>query len=187
MNKLVKSFCFYLSTPLLTQVLVLTLVLTLEGCGFSLKQQVDLPFTSIFVNQSELTPFVREFRKSVASSGRVEVITDPKRLDQAQVILEILPERTDQIILGRTAVGTINAYQLRLMIPFKLRTQDGLEIIPETEVSLFRDLSFNETIALSKEAEITLMFTNMRSEIGRQIMRRVATAGKNWSAEQPTH
>jgi LPS-assembly lipoprotein len=62
-----------------------------------------------------------------------------------------------------------------------------MEIIPETEISLFRDISFNETIVLSKEAEEQLLYRNMQTDIAEQMMRRVANAGKSWGLEQSIH
>ena len=169
--------------------LTLTLCMTLGllGCGFALKKPVEIPFKSIYGNFADQTPFGQALRKTILASGGVELITDTKRMDQAQVVLEVLHEQKDKIILGRTAAGTVNAYQLRLMVSFKLRTQDGMEIIPETEISLFRDISFNETIVLSKEAEEQLLYRNMQTDIAEQMMRRVANAGKSWGLEQSIH
>ena len=163
---------------------VLVVTLGVGGCGFALKQPVETPFKSIYGNFTDQTPFGQALRKTILAPGNVDLITDPRRMDQAQVILEVLHEQKDKIILGRTAAGTVNAYQLRLMIAFKLRTQDGTELIPETEIALFRDISFNETIVLSKEAEEQLLYRNMQTDIAEQMMRRVATAGKKWAAEQ---
>ncbi len=165
--------------------LVLAVTLGVGGCGFALKQPVETPFKSIYGNFSDQTPFGQALRKTILAPGNVDLITDPKRMDQAQVVLEVLHEQKDKIILGRTAAGTVNAYQLRLMIAFKLRTQDGAELIPETEIALFRDISFNETIVLSKEAEEQLLYRNMQTDIAEQMMRRVAVAGRKWGAEQP--
>jgi LPS-assembly lipoprotein len=157
-----------------------SLLLGLSGCGFELKKPVQVPFKSIYGNFSELTPFGMALKRVILASGKVELITDPKKMDQAQVILEIVHELRDRSILGRTAAGTVNAYQLRLMVSFKLRTQDGTELIPETDIYLSRDISFNETIVLSKEAEEQLLYRNMQTDIAEQIMRRVASAGSQW-------
>jgi len=163
--------------------LALTVSLALVGCGFGLKKPTEVPFKSIYGNFSDLTPFGKALRKTILASGNVELITDPKRMDQAQIILEVLSEQRDKVILGRTGAGTVNAYKLRLTISFRLRTQDGTELIPETDISLFRDMSFNETIVLSKEAEEQLLYLNMQSDIAEQIMRRVASTGKKWTSE----
>lgn len=169
--------------PLLAFLIAIAMATGLLGCGFALKKPVEIPFKSIYGNFSDQTPFGQALRKTILSSGTVELITDPKRIDQAQVVLEVVHEQKDKIILGRTAAGTVNAYQLRLLVTFKLRTQDGMELIPETEISLFRDISFNETIVLSKEAEEQLLYRNMQSDIAEQMMRRVASAGKKWYSD----
>jgi len=179
MRYLLKSICLLC--------LALGLLFGLEGCGFALRKPVEIPFKSIYGNFSEISPFGQALRKTILSSGNVELITDPKRLDQAQIILEVLHEQRDKIILGRTAAGTVNAYQLRLMISFKLRTPDGMELIPETEIALFRDMSFNETIVLAKDAEEQLLYRNMQADVAEQIMRRVANAGKKWSGESSVY
>lgn len=160
--------------------LVVLTSLVLSGCGFELKKPIEIPFKTIYANFSDQTPFGIALRRVITATGQVELITDPKRMDQAQVILEIIHDQKDKVILGRTAAGTVNAFQLRLNISFKLRTQDGVELIPETEISLFRDISFNETIVLSKEAEEQLLYRNMQSDIAEQMMRRVASVGKQW-------
>jgi LPS-assembly lipoprotein len=173
MNQTYKSLCIY--------VVALLMLLVLPGCGFELKKPIQIPFKSIYGNFQDQTPFGIALRRTIIASGQVQLITDPKRIEEAQVVLEVLREQKDKIILGRTAAGTVNSYQLRLNVAFKLRTQDGIELIPETEISLFRDISFNETIVLSKEAEEQLLYRNMQTDIAEQMMRRVASAGKQWT------
>jgi LPS-assembly lipoprotein len=160
-------------------VLIGMLTLSLGGCGFELKKPAQLPFKSIYGNFSEQTPLGQALKRGILASGGAELIMDPKRMDKAQVILEVINDFKDKVILGRTATGTVNAYQLRLFVTFKLRTQDGSELIPESEISLFRDISFNETIALSKEAEEQLLYKSMQADVADQILRRISIAGKN--------
>ena len=57
---------------------------------------------------------------------------------------------------------------------FKLRTPQGKELIPETEMLQQRDISFNESAVLAKEAEEGLMYRDMQSDIVQQLMRRLA-------------
>ena len=65
-------------------------------------------------------------------------------------------------------------YQLRLRFKFRLRTPNGNELIPSTEILQARDISFNETAALSKEAEEQLLYRDMQSDIVQQTLRRLA-------------
>ena len=65
---------------------------------------------------------------------------------------------------------------MRLRIRFKLRASDGRELIPDTELLQQRDISYNETIALAKEAEEALLFRNMQTDLVQQLLRRLAAA-----------
>ena len=50
----------------------------------------------------------------------------------------------------------------------------GKELIPETELLQQRDISFNESAVLAKEAEETLLYRDMQTDIVQQLMRRLA-------------
>ena len=57
---------------------------------------------------------------------------------------------------------------------FRLRTQGGKELIPDSEIVLTRDINFNETGALSKESEEALLYRDMENDLVQQIQRRLA-------------
>ena len=54
-----------------------------------------------------------------------------------------------------------------------MRTRDGYELIADTELVQERDISFNESAALSKEAEEQLLYRDMRSDLVQQVLRRL--------------
>jgi LPS-assembly lipoprotein len=60
-----------------------------------------------------------------------------------------------------------------LRFRFRLRTRDGYELISDTELVQERIISFNESAALSKEAEEQLLYRDMRSDIVQQVLRRL--------------
>jgi LPS-assembly lipoprotein len=80
----------------------------------------------------------------------------------------------EKVILSRTSAGSVREFQLRFRIRFKLRTRDGIEVIPDTELVQERDISFSETAALSKETEEGLLYRDMRSDLVQQVLRRLA-------------
>jgi LPS-assembly lipoprotein len=49
----------------------------------------------------------------------------------------------------------VREFQLRTRLKFKLRTPQGKELIPETELLQQRDISFNESAVLAKESRKT--------------------------------
>ena len=57
---------------------------------------------------------------------------------------------------------------------FKLRSARGAELIAATEILQQRDISFNESAVLAKEAEQGLLYREMQGDIVQQIMRSLA-------------
>ncbi|KQP12162.1 LPS assembly lipoprotein LptE [Pseudorhodoferax sp. Leaf267] len=150
------------------------LALPLAACGFKLRAPPDFAFTSIYIAMPEASPLGNELRRNLNGTGRVEVITDPARALQAQVRLEPTLDQRERVVAGLNSSGQVRELQLRLRFRFRLRTPQGTEPIPEVEILQQRDMSFNESVVLSKDAEEALLYRNMQSDIVQQIMRRLA-------------
>jgi LPS-assembly lipoprotein len=146
----------------------------LGGCGFALRKAPDFAFTSLFTGLPESSPLGVELRRSLQSSGKIQVITDPRRLSEAQVILDVLADQREKVVLSLNASGQVRENQLRIRFRFKLRTLAGKELIPESEITQQRDITFNESVALSKESEEALLYRDMQSDIVQQLVRRLA-------------
>ena len=95
-------------------------------------------------------------------------------MNEAEVILDGLGERREKAVVGATSSGQVREFQLRLSFTFRLRTPQGKELIPETELLQTRDISFNESAVLAKEAEENLLYRDMQTDIVQQLMRRLA-------------
>ena len=146
----------------------------LTACGFQLRQAPNYPFRTLYSGLPEASVFGQELKRNISASGRVEVISDPKQVERADVIFDLLLELPEKVILSRTSAGAVREFQLRFRIRFKLRTRDGIELIPDTELVQERDMSFNETAALSKETEEGLLYRDMRLDLVQQVLRRLA-------------
>jgi LPS-assembly lipoprotein len=147
--------------------------LLLAGCGFQLRQAPNFAFDSIQVAAAPSSPVGNELRRTIGASGRVQV-TGPAEPDKAQVILDLLAEQREKVVVGLNATGQVREFQLRSRIRFKVRNRTGRELIPETELLLQRDISFNESAALSKEAEESLLYRDMQGDLVQQLLRRLA-------------
>jgi LPS-assembly lipoprotein len=146
----------------------------LAGCGFQLRQAPDFAFDSIAVQAPLTSALANELRRSLAADGRLTVVppsADPK---QARVILEMPNELREKVVVGLNATGQVREFQLRTRIRFKLRTAEGKELIPDTELLQQRDISFNEAAVLAKEAEEQLLYRDMQADLVQQLMRRLA-------------
>ncbi len=146
----------------------------LSACGFQLRQAPIYPFRTLYSGLPEASVFGQDLKRNISASGRVEVISDPKQVERADVIFDLLLELPEKVILSRTSAGAVREFQLRFRIRFKLRSRDGIELIPDTELVQERDISFNETAALSKETEEGLLYRDMRSDLVQQVLRRLA-------------
>jgi len=151
-----------------------TLTAGLAGCGFELRKSPSYAFKTLYSSIPVVSPFGIKLKRSLESSGQVEVISDPREVERAQVIFDQLFELREKVVVGRTATGAIREFQLRLRYRFRLRSKNGIELIPDTEIILNRDINFNETGALSKEAEEALLYKDMENDLVLQIQRRLA-------------
>ena len=149
-------------------------ILPLAACGFRLRGSTEMAFRSIYVNVGEGSLLGNELKRNLASSGTLQVVSDAALQAQAETILDILAEQREKTVVGVNASGQVREFQLRLRMRFKLRTPQGQELIPETELLLQRDISFNESAVLAKEAEEGLMYRDMQTDIVQQLMRRLA-------------
>ena len=148
--------------------------LSLSACGFKLRQAPDFAFNTLYLVAPESSPLALELRRNLESTGKVKVLRDSQGLNQAQVILELQQEQRERVVVGLNASGQVRELQLRLRVRFRLRTPAGGEPIPSVELLQQRDISYNETQALAKEAEEALLYRNMQSDIVQQMLRRLA-------------
>ena len=146
----------------------------LGGCGFALRKAPNFAFTTLYSGLPESSPLGVELKRSLQSTRKVKVITDARLINEAQVVLDVLLDQREKVVLSLNASGQVREFQLRLRFGFKLRTLAGKELIPATEIALQRDISFNESAVLAKEAEEALLYRDMQSDVVQQIMRRLA-------------
>ena len=151
-------------------VLAVVAAMALTACGFQLRQAPTFVFKTISVNAAATSTLSNELRRSIASSGAVAVVP----ADRAEVVLDMLQDQREKTVVGLNASGQVREFQLRIRVKFKLRTPGGKELIGETELLQQRDISFNESAVLSKEAEENLLYRDMQTDIVQQLMRRLA-------------
>jgi LPS-assembly lipoprotein len=144
----------------------------LAGCGFQLRRPPDFAFTSIAVPSA--APVAVELRRNLVAAPNVKVLGPSDKPEGAQVILDVLSSAQEKVVVGINAAGQVREFQLRNRTRFRVRTPQGRELIPETELLQTRDVSFNETAVLAKEAEEGLLYRDMQTDIVQQLVRRLA-------------
>ncbi len=146
----------------------------LPGCGFALRKAPNFAFTTLFSGVAESSQLGVELKRSLQSTGKVRVITDARQIGEAQVVLDVLLDQREKVVLSTNASGQVREYQLKLRFRFRLRTLAGKMLIPDAEILQQRDISFNESAVLAKEAEEGLLYRDMQSDIVQQVLRRLA-------------
>ena len=154
---------------------LLPLAALLSACGFRLRQAPEFAFKSIYAGVASTSLLGVELKRHLAALGDVELITEPARQKDAQVILDVLQEQREKVVVGLSPAGQVRELQLRLRFKFRVRTPQGKELIPETELLQQRDQSFSEAFVLAKQAEEEQLYRSMQSDIVQQILRRLAS------------
>ncbi len=151
---------------------VLAVSVLLAGCGFKLRGEQNFAFESISVNAPQAGPVANELRRALGSRLRDGVL--PPGGAASQVTLDLISEQREKTVVGVNAAGQVREFQLRIRVNFKLRSAEGKELIAENEILQQRDISFNESASLAKEAEEGLLYRDMQNDIVRQVLRRLA-------------
>ncbi|MES2879481.1 MAG: LPS assembly lipoprotein LptE [Pseudomonadota bacterium] len=146
--------------------------LVLGGCGFKLRGDQNYAFSSIAIQPNPGAGVAIELRRTFGKA--VRVLPSDVPLAKADVVLDILEELREKIVVGINSSGQVREFQLRLRVKFRVRTPDGIELTPDTEIMQQRDISFNESAVLAKEAEEGLLYRDMQSDIVQQLLRRLA-------------
>lgn len=149
-------------------------LLVTAGCGFRLRGTPNFAFKSIYVNIPDGSSLGSDLKRALAANSALQVITDPQKMLQAEVILDALSDGREKTVIGSSSAGQVREFQLRLRFSFKLRTPQDKELIEQAEILQQRDISYNESAALAKEAEEALLYRDMQSDLVQQIMRRLA-------------
>jgi LPS-assembly lipoprotein len=155
---------------LLTALLLTTLLLT--ACGFHLRGQAGMPFQTLYLDANAGAPFLTDLRRNL-EANKVKLVSTA---EQADVVLNIVSEIPEKQILTLGGSGRVNEFQLRYRVSLRAYDLKGQDWIPAEEIMLRRDYVYDDTKVLAKEAEETLLYQSMRSDMVQQIVRRLSRA-----------
>jgi len=144
----------------------------LAGCGFQLRRPPELPFRTLYLSGFKATsPMGVALRRALASSTTTRLV---EGAPAAEVIFEVLGDVEERSVVAFTSTGQVRELQLRERLTFRLKANNGRELIPRTEILQTRDMTYNERDALAKEQEEQLLYRAMQDDIALQVMRRLA-------------
>ncbi|HQC86055.1 MAG TPA: LPS assembly lipoprotein LptE [Rhodoferax sp.] len=150
----------------------LVAVTLLAGCGFKLRSSQNFAFQTVAVTPERGAGVAAELTRYLGEAVRPVAPRDGGAPPEA--IVDILQELREKTVVGVNASGQVREFQLRIKVKFRMRTPKGVELIAPTEIVQQRDISFNESAVLAKEAEEALLYRDMQTDIVQQLLRRLA-------------
>jgi LPS-assembly lipoprotein len=148
--------------------------LVLAGCGFHLRGTANVPFETLYL-PGATGGIALDLKRNIQAGTRAKVVDDATKAD---AVMQFTEETRAKEILSLTGTGRVREYQLRYRVAFRVHDGKGGDYVPQTTIQLTRDISFNDSEILAKEAEEGLLYRDMQTDMVQQIMRRLAAAQK---------
>jgi LPS-assembly lipoprotein len=151
-------------------------LLALSGCGFELRREPELHMHSIgLTGFSRNSALEAELRRQLSRTS-VQVLDDVSR---AEVVIEAERDSRERVVVVSTSAGQVREWELRLHLDYVLRRPDGEVLMPRTELTITREMTYTETQALAKEQEEAQLYRAMQSDAINQVLRRLAVLKAN--------
>ena len=153
--------------------LIVLLTATLAACGFHLRGSAgsDLPYASMYIALPETAEVRVWLERYLRGSTNTTVSDDAKT---ATVTFQQLSDSRDKSILSIDARGRVREYRLQMRYRFRLVDAQGWEIVAPQEISMNRDMTYDDSQVLSKSMEENLLWRDMTNDLVNQIMRRLS-------------
>jgi LPS-assembly lipoprotein len=161
---------------------ILALAGLTASCGFQLRGQASLPFETLYVAVPAISPLGTELKRNIIAGTRTKLVNDQA---QAQAILSVSADDRSKTILSFDTSGRVREFQLRYRVSFRVHDARGRDYLPQSEIRLTRDVSFNNAQVLAKESEEALLYRDMQSDMVQQILRRLSASPAVPIALQP--
>ena len=148
-------------------------VLALAGCGFQLRgtKSGNLPYKTMFIALPETADVRIWLERYINAAGSSEIVNDASLADAT---FQQLGDNRTQTILSVNAQGRVREYRLQLTYSFRLINAKGQVLVPPNEISLSRDITFDDSNVLAKDLEANLLWRDMTNDLVNQIMRRLS-------------
>jgi LPS-assembly lipoprotein len=152
---------------------MLCVAVALGGCGFKLRGQVAIPFESLHVEAPGYSAFVNDLERAIRSGSGTRIVPVA---DDAEAVLKILGETQEKHILSLSSGGRVREFELRYRIAYRLTDKNSVDLAPPGEITLRRDMTYDDTLVLAKESEEALLFRDMKADAVQQMLRRLSVA-----------
>jgi LPS-assembly lipoprotein len=154
----------------------------LSACGWRLRGKIDLPYKNVLISGN----LTQELRDDLDMMFRVNNIQIVNNVKDAELVLEIISEQNARQILSYSGAGQITAYRIISRLVFRAFDQNGIELMPESDIYLTRDIDFNQSNVQAFDQQVLEFVKTMRIDIVTQLMRRLASIKKLPTSKTPS-
>lgn len=154
--------------------LVLLLAFALSACGFQLRGTYNLPWETLAITGlPENHELYFQIKRAVEAGSLTKIGNDAKQASAALVVL-----RNDQLksILSLSAKGLVREFQLTRTFIYRVVDAQGKELLPQAQIILQRDMTFDDERIFAKEAEEQMIWRDMQQDLVQQLLRRLAAS-----------
>jgi LPS-assembly lipoprotein len=162
------------SATALTLIAALIAAVLLSACGFQLRGSNGrnaIPFNTVFVGFPENSPVGAELKRYLRAGDHTTIVSDPKA---AEADIELLSETRNKVVLTLNSQGRVREYSLLYSVNFRVKNNQGQDLLGPTQIALKRDITFNESQVMAKEKEEEMLYRDMQSDAVQQILRRLS-------------
>ncbi len=154
---------------------IVMIAMTLSSCGFQLRGQVSVPFQTLYVETPGFgySVFANDLERAIRSGSATRIVTNR---DEAEAVLKIIGEVQEKKILSLSSAGRVREFELRYRVAYRLTDKDAIDLAPPGEISLRRDMTYDDTQVLAKESEEALLYRDMKADAVQQMLRRLSVA-----------
>ena len=151
---------------------LVALALLLSSCGFPLRGTAAPPFETLYIPNTS-GGLALDLKRYIQGGTNTKVIDS---VDKAQARLELIGETRGRNILSLSGAGRVRELQLVYRVNLRVHDGKGNEFLALTPLSITRDLTYNDTDVLAKEAEEVNIYREMQVDLVQQILRRLSAA-----------
>jgi len=148
----------------------------LSACGFQLRGSYNLPWETLHINLAENSELYFQIKRGIEAGSLTKVVADAK---EAQASLVILRNEQYKSILSLSAKGLVREFQLTRTFTYRVLDANGKELLPQSQIILQRDMTFDDERIFAKEAEETMIWREMQQDLVQQLLRRLAASSRS--------
>ncbi|MDT4829677.1 LPS assembly lipoprotein LptE [Achromobacter agilis] len=149
----------------------LALFMLLSACGFALRGVTPLPFDTMFIGIPDNTQFGADVRRAVrAASPNTKLL--PSR-QGAQAILQQVSDARTLREVSLNAQGRVEQYELGINYTFRLIDAKGRAVIPDTTLSIYREMPYDDQVVQAKQGQIETLYRAMQRDLVSRLLRRL--------------